>query len=118
MIEVFAKLDRGTVYLAGESIEGQVTFTNKGLFIFMIIVGTRQNAPHFIFTLFITDIDKVGRFWSSKDQVLSFGVVKIYKMIALNLFNLFLEHLMAQVKVLTALSFIKRTPFKNLRSLC
>lgn len=29
MIEVFAKLDRGTVYLAGESIEGQVTFTNK-----------------------------------------------------------------------------------------
>ena len=58
MIEVFAKLDRGTVYLAGESIEGQVTFTNKGLFIFMIIVGTRQNAPHFIFTLFITDIDQ------------------------------------------------------------
>ena len=46
MIEVFAKLDRGTVYLAGESIEGQVTFTNKGLFIFTThpTVGTtRQN---------------------------------------------------------------------------
>ena len=43
MIEVFAKLDRGTVYLAGESIEGQVTFTNKGWFIFMIIARTWQN---------------------------------------------------------------------------
>ena len=43
MIEVFAKLDRGTVYLAGESIEGQVTFTNKGLFIFMIIARTWQD---------------------------------------------------------------------------
>ena len=38
MIEVFAKLDRGTVYLAGESIEGQVTFTNKGEFILMLLV--------------------------------------------------------------------------------
>ena len=43
MIEVFAKLDRGTVYLAGESIEGQVTFTNKGLFILMLLVMISQN---------------------------------------------------------------------------
>ena len=30
MIEVVAKLDRGTVYLAGESIEATVKFTNQG----------------------------------------------------------------------------------------
>ena len=49
MIEVFAKLDRGTVYLAGESIEGQVTFTNKGLFIFTIRARTWQN--YFVYFL-------------------------------------------------------------------
>lgn len=30
MIEVFGKLDRGTVYLAGEAIDGTVTFQHKG----------------------------------------------------------------------------------------
>ena len=30
MIEVVARLDRGTVYMAGESIEATVKFTNKG----------------------------------------------------------------------------------------
>ena len=30
MIEVTAKLDRGTVYLAGEAIDGTVTFHHKG----------------------------------------------------------------------------------------
>ena len=44
MIEVFAKLDRGTVYLAGESIEGQVTFTNKGLFIFIICYELQKKS--------------------------------------------------------------------------
>ena len=29
-ITTFAKLDRGTVYLAGESVDGQVKFTNTG----------------------------------------------------------------------------------------
>ena len=75
MIEVFAKLDRGTVYLAGESIEGQVTFTNKGLFIFMIIVSTRQNY------FYTTEIGIGGRFWLKQDRVLSFGAVKVYKII-------------------------------------
>ena len=36
MIEVVAKLDRGTVYLAGESIEATVKFTNQGSFSFFI----------------------------------------------------------------------------------
>ena len=75
MIEVFAKLDRGTVYLAGESIEGQVTFTNKGLFIFMIIVITSQNY------FYTTEIGIGGRFWLKQDRVLSFGAVKVYKII-------------------------------------
>ena len=77
MIEVFAKLDRGTVYLAGESIEGQVTFTNKGLFILMIIlvVSTRQNY------FYTTEIGIGGRFWLKQDRVLSFGAVKVYKII-------------------------------------
>ena len=75
MIEVFAKLDRGTVYLAGESIEGQVTFTNKGLFIFMIIVITGQNY------FYTTEIGIGGRFWLKQDRVLSFGAVKVYKII-------------------------------------
>ena len=53
MIEVFAKLDRGTVYLAGESIEGQVTFTNKGLFILMLIVMVSQNWFYKVYIYFM-----------------------------------------------------------------
>ena len=51
MIEVFAKLDRGTVYLAGESIEGQVTFTNKGNHIHKYILKKFLKFKEFQMTL-------------------------------------------------------------------